>query len=62
MPLVVSEADISISNGVDEVGTPSAIGLGVNTARVPPNGATLCVFGSELASIITRFDSVARSR
>ena len=31
-------------------GKPSASGLGVNTACVPPKGATLAVFGSEQAS------------
>ena len=36
--------------------------FGVNTARVPPNGAPLAVFGSEQISSITRPWSVARFR
>ena len=48
MPLVVIEAEMSISTGSPEVGKPTAIGLGVKTACVPPNGATLATAGSEL--------------
>ena len=41
MPLVVIEAEMSTSTGSPASGKPSASGLGVNTACVPPNGATL---------------------
>jgi len=58
----VSEAEMSTSTGSASVGKPIAIGFGVNTARVPPNGATLALLGSEQHSCITRPCSVARRR
>ena len=62
MPLVVSEADRSISTGSPEVGTPNASGSGVNTGLSPPCGATLAEFGSEQVSSSTKPRSVARVR
>ena len=62
MPFVVSDAEMSTSTGPSSVGKPIASGFGVNTARVPPNGATLAAFGSEQISSITRPWSVARFR
>jgi len=41
---------MSIMMGSLEVGMPTAIGLGVKTACVPPNGATLADAASELAT------------
>ena len=51
MPLVVIEALISIRIGSPSVGMPMAIGSGVNTGLVPPNGATVASDGSELATM-----------
>src|SRR5450830_672494 len=62
MPLVVIDAEMSTRKGVPEVGIPAAIGFGVNTARVPPNGATLCTAGSELDNTIRKPSSVARNK
>lgn len=62
MPLVVIEALVSIRIGSPSVGMPTASGSGVKTARVPPNGATLAVEGSELATVTMRPRSVARVR
>ena len=60
--LVVIEVDTSISTGAALVGKPIAIGLGENTARSPPNGATLAPLGAEDSNSITSPWSVARLR
>lgn len=62
MPLVVMEAEMSISAAPSEVGKPAAIGLGVNTPRVPLKGATLAVCGSGLAITSSMPSSAARRR
>ncbi len=62
MPFVTVDAEMSIRNGVPDVGMPAAIGFGVNTARVPPCGATLFTAGSELLSTIMKPSAVAFSR
>ena len=62
MPLVVIDAEISISTSPREQGKPIAIGLGVKTACVPPKGATLADAASELARIIISPSRAARIR
>ncbi len=50
MPLVVMDMDTSIITGPSGEGQPAASGFGVYSRRVPPNGATLAVDGSEQAT------------
>ena len=47
------EVETSISTGPRGVGKPTASGLGENTARVPPNGATVAAAGADENSSIT---------
>ena len=63
IPLVVSDAEMSISTGSPSVGKPSASGSGVNTARVPPNGATQQGVGmteEEVWQVVTYIRSVEK--
>ena len=62
MPFVVTEAETSIITGPSLAGIPTANGSGVNTACVPPNGATLAVAGSEQATIASKPSLAGRSR
>ena len=60
--LVVIEVDTSTSTGSPPPESRSAIGLGENTGRRPPWGATLAPPGAEDSSSMTRPWSVARLR
>ncbi|AEG94454.1 hypothetical protein Rta_33410 [Ramlibacter tataouinensis TTB310] len=58
--MVVMEVETSTMTGSPPVGMPTPIGLGENTPRVPPNGATLLVPGAEDISTRTRPSSATR--
>jgi hypothetical protein len=60
--LVVMEVDTSTSTAASLVGKPIASGLGENSARRPPKGATLPPLGAEDSNSMTRPWSVARLR
>ena len=63
MPLVVMEAEMSTITPLSLLsGKPSAKGLGVNTAWVPPKGATLAELASEQASTISKSSCNARNK
>ncbi|MNT99973.1 hypothetical protein D3C72_2429690 [compost metagenome] len=61
IPLVVIEAEMSTITPPCDSGKPIASGFGVNTACVPPKGATLAVLGSEQASSMSMSSCSARS-
>jgi hypothetical protein len=50
MPFVVMDMETSIITGPAGLGQPAAIGFGVMIRRVPPQGATEAVPGSEDSS------------
>ena len=54
--------EVAIITGSSRVGNPIASGSGVNTARVPPWGATLATAGSEQAMRIIMPSRAGASR
>src|SRR5688500_13994259 len=59
-PLVVMDIETAMIAGSPPVGHAAANGLGVNTPRRPPKGATLAMLGSEHVRIAIKPWSVAR--